>query len=401
VRILHVVPGVSLAFGGPGNLIGLIRGLRNRGVDATLLTTNADVHGRLDVPLNQLVMRDGVPHVFHHVWKLGGRYGFAPGMIRTLWKTIAAYDLVHIHWLYNFSCIAAARAALAAGVPVVVQPHGSLDPHLRRKNSAIKRIYMATVGRPLLRRPAAVVFTAEQERMLASYGPRRPEWIIPAGIDGPLFRHLPPRGSFRAAFPDINGPFLLFLGRVSPQKGLDLLLGAFERIIHTRQNVWLVIAGPDYRGYETQARRLARDLGVDTRVLFTGMLTHEMKLAAFVDADLFVLPSYAENFGVVIMEALACGLPVLISDQVNIHRELSAAGVATVVTCSIGSVAEGIAAALADAGARRRVATLGPAFVNTHYTWDAIVPKLIEKYTEVIAASRLSGGARTRWEPAI
>ncbi len=386
MRVLQVVPRISPQSGGPSvALPGLARCLANHGVETTMLTTTADSGGRLDVPLRQPVVRDGVTYVFHNVWTIGRRYGFAPSLWTTLRRTIATYDLVHIHWLYDFSSIAAARAAIAAGVPFVVQISGSLDPHLRKKNWLGKQVYMSTVGRPLLTRATAIVFTAEQERLLASYGPCRPEWIVPVGLDGASFAHLPPRGTFRAMFPAINGPFLFFLGRLSPQKGLDLLLGAFERILRTRADLWLVLAGPDYRGYESQVRHMAREYRVEHRVLFPGLLAREAKLAAFVDAELFVLSSYAESFGVVITEALACGLPVVMSDQVNIHREMAAADAATVVECSIDSVAAGIESALADTGLRRRIATLGPALVRAHYTWDAIVPTLVGKYTEAIA----------------
>lgn len=388
MRILHVAPGVSPRFGGPSNLFGLIRCLTSSGIETTLLTTNSDYEGRLDVPLKRVVVKNGAPIVFHHVWELGGRYGFAPSMVGTLRKTMATYDLVHIHWLYNFCCIAAARAALASGVPFVIQPHGSLDPHMRKRNRVVKEVYMATVGRPLLPRAAAVVFDTPEEGRLASYSPRRPEWIMAAGIDSADFAQLPPLGTFRAACPAVEGPFLLFLSRLSPQKGLDLLLPAFERIARARANLWLVVAGPDYRGHESEVRALARRLGIEQRVVFTGMLTHGMKLAAFVDAELFVLPSYSENFGAVVSEALLCGLPVLISDRVNIYRELSAAGMATVVECTIDSVAAGIESALADAGARQRISATGPPFMRAHYTWDAIVPTLVQRYADVIAAYR-------------
>jgi glycosyltransferase involved in cell wall biosynthesis len=304
----------------------------------------------------------------------------APGMFGDIRRTIADYDLLHIHWLYNFSCGAAAWAAVAANVPFVVQPHGSLDPFIVRRNRLVKRAYLATLGRPLLTRASAIVFTAEQERVLASYGPKRAEWIVPNGVDLALYELLPPRGTFRAAFPRIDGPFLLFLGRLSRQKGLDLLLGAFARIARARSDLWLVLVGPDHEGYEAHVRAMVRQLDLEHRVLFTGMLTGERKLAAFVDADLFVLPSYFENFGTVTIEALACGLPVVISDQVNIHRELSRVGVATVVSCSTESVTAGIESALADVDGRRRMATLGPAVARQHYSWDVIVPKLIERY---------------------
>ena len=350
-----------------------------------MLTTTAGSDGRLDVPLNQPVTRDGVAYVFHHVLAVGGRYDLAPSMWKTLRRTIATYDIVHIHWLYGFSSIAAARAAIAAGVPFVVQPAGSLDPHLRRKNQLVKRTYLASVGRPLLTRAAAVVFTSEQERALASYGPRRPEWIVPVGLDASTFMRVPRPGAFRATFPAVDGPFLFFLGRLSRQKGLDLLLGAFARLARERQDLRLVLAGPDPGGYGAHLRALSERLGIQQRILFAGLLTHEMKLAAFVDAELFVLPSYAENFGAVITEALACGLPVVMSDQVNIHREMAAAGVATVVQCSVDSVASGIASALGDTAWRRRIATTGPALVHAHYTWDTIVPTLVAKYNEAIA----------------
>lgn len=387
MRILHVVPGISPKYGGPANIPGLIRGLIRHGVDATLVTTDNDPDGRLAVPLKVPVVRDGVAHVFHHVWRMGGRYGFAPSLVTTLRKSVASYDLLHIHWLYNFACVAAARAAVAARVPFVVQPRASLDPHLRRKNAFLKSGYLATVGRPLLARAAAVVFTADDERARALYRPRQVEWVIPNGLDMSAYQRLPAPGTFRSAFPGLTGPFLLFLGRLSRQKGLDLLLPAFQRLLGTHPDLRLVIAGPGHEGYEEQVRALARELGVADKVLFPGLITSDLKLAAFVDADLFVLPSYAENFGGVIIEALACGLPVVISDQVNIHRELSEAGVATVVTTSVDAVAAGIASALADAGARARIAALGPALVGSRYSWDAIIPTLVARYADIIGTA--------------
>jgi glycosyltransferase involved in cell wall biosynthesis len=388
VRILHVVPRISPKYGGPSNIPGLVRGLIRHGVDTTIVTTDSDPDGRLDVPLNVPVVREGVPHVFHHVWPMTARYGFAPSLIPTLTRTVATYDLVHIHWLYDFACAAAAWAAVAANVPFVVQPRASLDPHMLRKNDLLKRAYLATIGRPLLTRAAAVVFTAEDERALASYSPRRTEWVISNGLDLSAYHRLPPPGTFRAAFPALDGPFLLFLGRLSAQKGLDLLLPAFQRLVRARPDLRLVLAGPDYKGYERQVRNLAQELGVADRVLFPGLISGDLKLAAFVDADLFVLPSYAENFGGVIIEALACGLPVVISDQVNIHRELSSAGAATVVTCSIDGVAAGIESALADPGNRARIAVLGPSVVRSRYGWDSIVPTLIARYAEAIGSTQ-------------
>jgi glycosyltransferase involved in cell wall biosynthesis len=380
---LQVVPSISPSTGAPGNTTTFVRYLRKYGVDATVVTTNAESNG-LDAAPHEVVTHDGVPCIIHPVAPLARRWKLAPSLAATLRKTVSTYDLVHIHWLYDFSSIAAARAALAAGVPFVLQPRGSLDPHLFRTNRVFKRAYLTTIGRPLLSRAAAVIFTAEQERQRAAYPVEPPTWIVPVGLDMAQFETLPPRGTFRRAHPAIGGPFLLFLGRLSPQKGLDLLLGAFQRMLRTRSDLWLVLAGPDYRGYEARVRELADVLGVAHRVVVTGLLDHEAKRAAFADAELFVLPSYAENFGVVITEALASGLPVVISDQVNIHRELAEADAAIVVQCHVESVAAGIERALGDPDLPRRMRVRGPELVRARYTWDAVVPMLIERYREVL-----------------
>ena len=396
MRVLQVVPGISPSSGGPSVAItGLARALVSHGVETTLLTTNADGTGWLDVPLDRSVVRDGVTYMFHNVPPFGHRWGFAPSIVRTLRRTVASHDVVHIHWLYGFVAIAAARAAIAAGVPFVVQPAGSLDPYQFQKSRLVKATYLATVARPLLRQAAAIVFTSPLERDLATRHAPCPTWIVPVGLDLPTFVDTPPAGAFRSAFPVVDGPFLLFMGRLDPKKGLDLLIQAFAQIARTRPGLRLVVAGPDAGQYGMEMRHLAAQLGVERRVCFTGILSHALKLAAFIDAELFVLPSYAENFGAVVTEALACGLPVVISNRVNIWPEMAEAEVATVVECSVESVAAGILASLGDPSLRQRIATRGPALVRKAYTWDAIVPGLVTKYAGVAASrSSLESGVR-------
>ncbi len=383
MRVLHVVASVSPNTGGSTNIVKIARALEQHGVE-TLVVTTVRSGGHGDVPIGQITKWRDVDTIFHDTKPIAGRWGLSPSLSRTLRRVIPSFDLVHIHWLYDFSSLAAAREAKRAGVPYVIAPHGSLDPHLSRKNHFGKRLYLSTVARRLMSDAAAVVFTAEEERRLASYGARKTEWVVPVGIDTGEFDTLPPPGLFRETFPAVTGPFLLFVGRVSPQKGLDLLLKALREIHTRRPDLWLVVAGPDYRGHRALMERLARDLGVADRVLFTGLLDHRPKLAAMGDAELFVLPSYAENFGLVNIEALACGLPVVTSDQVNIHQELAAANAATIVECTVKSVVAGIESALGDPGLRARIRTEGPALVRAHYTWDAIVPMLIERYGDVI-----------------
>lgn len=389
MRVLQVVPGISPAYGGPGvALTGLARALTAFGVDTTLLTTNASPGTRLDVPLNEEVEKDGARYLFHNVIAVGGRYGIAPRLPLTLARTIGTYDIVHIHWLFNFTCIATAFAAARARVPFVVQPNASLDPHLRRKNRLVKDVYLATMGRTLLTRASALVFTSEQERALARYGRRRDEWIIPVGLDAGVFANLPQPGTFRRAFPSVKGPFILFLGRLSAQKGLDLLVKGFALTAREHPDLDLVIAGPDSDGYGSIIRSLVQEAGLSARVHFPGMLSHELKLAALVDARLFALTSYAENFGAVITEALACGLPVLMSDRVNIHEDIVAGGGGLSVECSGEAVAAGIDRMLADPSRLAAMGQAGRRLVRERYTWDVIVPNLVGRYETMIRQAR-------------
>jgi glycosyltransferase involved in cell wall biosynthesis len=258
-----------------------------------------------------------------------------------------------------------------------------------RRHRIPKQLYLNTMASPLLTHAAAVVFTAEDERDTAVYERKAPEWVVPNGSDFTAFDRLPRRGTFRAAYSALaNHPYVFFLGRIAHQKGLDLLLPAFARVATDFPDLHLVLAGPDHRGYEALVRRLTRDLGLEHRVLFTGLLDTPRKLAALVDAELFVLPSYAENFGGVIIEALACGLPVVISNRVNIHRDLCAAQLATVVECSVESVTAGIRTALTDTAGRARIAAHAPGAVRERYALDSIVPDLIAKYRTLAAAKR-------------
>jgi len=385
MRVLQVVPGISPAYGGPSvALTGLARALTDFGVDTTLLTTNASPGARLDVPLNEEINQDGARYLYHHVISLGGRYGVVPRLPATLARIVGTYDLVHIHWLFNFSCIATALAAMHANVPFVVQPNASLDPYLRRKNRLVKDAYLATVGRPLLRKASALIFTSDEERRLASYGRRGNEWIVPVGLDARSFASLPRPGTFRTAFPAVKESFILFVGRLSPQKGLDLLVSGFASIAHEHPGLDLVIAGPDSHGYGSAIRSLVERAGLSERVHFPGMLSHDLKLAAFVDARLFALTSYAENFGAVITEALACGLPVLMSDHVNIHQDIVRGGAGISVECSADAVADGIRRMLATPQQLAAMAVAGRRLARERYTWDVIVPGLVDRYKTVV-----------------
>jgi glycosyltransferase involved in cell wall biosynthesis len=236
----------------------------------------------------------------------------------------------------------------------------------------------------VLREAAAIHYaSAEEARLAEPFACAARAIVIPNGVNIEDYASLPAAGVFSAAHPEIGDrKILLFLGRINFKKGLDVLADAFGRLARARDDLHLVIAGPD-DGEERRARRWLADARALARTTFTGMLTGEAKLAAFRDSDLFVLPSYSENFGFAVVEAMACGLPVVVSDQVNIWREIAAAGAGRVTPLDPAQLADAIAAYVDDPSAARQAGRRGQALVRERFQWTEIAGTLEAMYREV------------------
>jgi glycosyltransferase involved in cell wall biosynthesis len=234
-------------------------------------------------------------------------------------------------WQYN--AFAAWRALRGTGIPYYVYPHGMLDPwfkHTYPLKHLKKWAYWPWAGYRLLRDAEAVLFTTEQERVLAResfwlYQAR--ERVIGYGTSAPTGDANRQRQMFLNRFPELTGKrVLLFLSRIHPKKGIDLLIDAFAAVASTDPALHLVIAGPDQVGLQASLQQQAAKLGIANRILWPGMLSGDLKWGAYRTAELFCLPSHQENFGIVVTEALACSLPVAITKPVNISAEVEAAG---------------------------------------------------------------------------
>ena len=260
-------------------------------------------------------------------------YAFSPRLAPWLQANAARYDVVIIHGLWQHSSFGAWSALRESGTPYFVYAHGMLDPWFKRAyplKHLKKCLYWAWAERRVLRDAQAVLFTSEEERRqarksFAGYECR--EQVVGYGTSSPTGDPEVLRRRFFETHPDLEGKrLLLFLSRIHPKKGCDLLLRAFAQAADTDPNLHLVMAGPHGGPWQSELERQADALGIAGRVTWTGMLTGDDKWAAFHAADAFILPSHQENFGIAVAEALACGLPVLISDKVNIWREIEEDG---------------------------------------------------------------------------
>jgi glycosyltransferase involved in cell wall biosynthesis len=295
-------------------------------------------------------------------------------------------DVVHIHGLWEEVQHQAARTAQRNNKPYVMRPCGMLDPWSLAQGRLKKALYLRWRLRGNLDRASALHFTTQTEADLAR--PLRmcpPALIEPNGIAPDEFTDLPPRGLFRRRFElPTDRLMVLFLSRLHHKKGLDLLLPAFARTA----DALLVLAGPDEEGYRAKLEAEVVRLGLGGRVFFPGMLRGEDKWAALADADLFVLPSYQENFGIAVVEALAAGLPVVISDQVNIQAEVSEAGVGGVTPTQVAPLAAELQRWLTDESLRRTAAQRAPGFARERYAWDRIAARWVEHYRRLAQSER-------------
>ena len=365
-------------------VLGLCKGLANRGHQVSLYTTNADGDKTLDVLLGVSTLEEGVEVFFYPAQRIIFGNVFSFPMARALNHRVPNADLVLIHSLYQFTSTAAAHYCRKFRVPYVLRPHGILDPSLaRHRRWLLKWAYIQLFEKKNFNCAAAIQYSSRMEEEMARQfmTVKSPSLLIPEGISLGPFAKLPRRGSFRARYPEMAGKSLiLYLGRLHQKKGLELLVEAFSRVAGRRDDAHLVLAGSGDSDYVMRITKMLRDLGVFDRTTITGQLDDDEKLAVLRDADVFVLPSYGENFGISVVEAMACGLPVLISDKVGIWREIAEAEAGIVTTCQSEKIANAIQMLLSDPGLRMALGQRGKMLVGAQFSIDRMAERMETAY---------------------
>ncbi|MBU1695360.1 MAG: glycosyltransferase [Verrucomicrobia bacterium] len=261
------------------------------------------------------------------------KYRYAPGLRPWIGREAPRFDCAIVHGIWLYPSFATWRALRGTIVPYFIYTHGLLDPVFRRV-FPLKHIYKMLswklVEQHVVRDARALFFTCEEEQRLASqsFKPYRARGaIVPYCVGEPPGDPEAQKRAFLDRFPELRGRrVLLFLSRIHPKKGCDLLIRALAKGAGADPALHLVVAGPDPVEWRGSLEELAKRLGVGDRITWTGMLSGDLKWGAFRAAEAFVLPSHQENYGIAVVEALACGTPVLISHKINIWREIEADG---------------------------------------------------------------------------
>lgn len=348
MKILHVISSVDPRGGGPIEMV-------NATSEVWIRHGHTSQIASLDRPDAPWVAGARVP-VFalgpsggSFATRVSRGYGYAPRLAPWLRGHASGYDAVVLHGLWNYGSFGGWRGMRRSRTPYFLFTHGMLDPWFIGAyplKAKLKALFWRLLENRVLRDARGVLFTTEEERELAgrSFQPYRARGLVVGlgarDVDGDPARG---RSAFFAKVPAVEGRrFVLFLSRIHPKKGIDLLIRAFAAEAGKLPDLDLVVAGPDQVGLQGELERLAADLGVAGRVHWPGMLTGDAKAGAFGGATFFALPSHQENFGIAIAEALAYGTPVLITTKVNIWREIEADAAGVVVRDDVEGVGDGL-----------------------------------------------------------
>ena len=384
MRVLHVIPAVAPRYGGPSRAIfEMCRALQERGIEPLIASTDADGAGRLPVETGHPLVYKGVPVVFFsRQWSEAFKYSHP--LARWVGRHVQDFDVVHIHAIFSHACLAAAKACRRHQVPYVVRPLGTLAPWSLRQKHLRKNILWHIEARSMLQKATAVHYTTSEEQRLAeeSLGIGCGV-VIPLGVDKELLAVPSGAGSFRCRHPALrHDPYVLVLCRLHPVKGLELFLEVFLEVTRREefQHWRLVVAGEGEAGYVADLKRLVRERGGQDRVLFAGWLEGAEKVAVLREAALLALPSHQENFGLSVVEAMACGVPALLSTQVNLAAEIQDARAGWSVSLERGALLETLAQALREDSERIRRGRAGRELVRRRFLWSAVAVELAALY---------------------
>jgi glycosyltransferase involved in cell wall biosynthesis len=381
-KILRVIGSIDPATGGPLEaLVSSAAIMAEQGIINEVVT--------LDAPNNPWAAK--FPLRVFSVGPAYGKYRYTPRLVPWLKENAAAYQIVIVHGLWNYSSIGTWRALRNTGVPYVIFTHGMLDPWFRKAQPVkhlLKQLYWLALEGRALSAAHCILFTTNEECRLARKsfcGHHYRERVVAYGatdVSGDAKIQI---SSFRARLPALTDrPYILYLGRIHKKKGCDLLIKAFANLCAEYSHVDLVIAGPDSSGWSRELKNIAREAGIASRIHWPGAVSGDEKWGAFRGATAFILPSHQENFGIAVAEAMACSTPVLITNKVNIWREVETGGAGLVGSDDLGGIFRVLKELLTmDTAARKVMAANARATYLAHFDIVACARDLAKITAEV------------------
>lgn len=353
LRVLHVIPSISSVHGGPTRALQqMVLAMATTNVALDVATTDDDGRKRrLDASTK--AENPFFPQVFYFR-KATEFYKVAPSFLLWFWRNVKSYDAVHIHALFSFVSVAAASISMVRRAPYILRPLGTLSAYgVTKRRPLLKRLSLACIEGPLLRRAAAVHFTSHAElRDATDLGLSIRGVVIPLAAEAFAGAASLPESLQSASTP--HAPIILYLSRLDPKKNVEGLLRAMPLVCERLPTVRLLVAGDGEPSYVASLHRLSSELGVSSSVDWAGFVEGDAKTALFRRATLYVLPSFSENFGIAVAEALAAGLPCVVSTGVALSSDIAEYGAGVVVLPDSHAIAEAVINLLEDAHSLER-----------------------------------------------
>jgi glycosyltransferase involved in cell wall biosynthesis len=394
MKILHVIPAYEPAWhmGGVVRAVSqLCRGLAHLGHEVTVFTTDSGRVRRLPVPVNRPVEVGGVK-VYYFKTDISLRYFYSRSLAQACRDRIKDFDIIHIASFWCYPGVPAVNGALLHDVPYLLSVHGTLRQAALHDKFLKKWLYFNLIEKRHIRKAAALHYTTSMERDLDVFHHfTSPSFIVPNGIDLKEVQESISRQEARKRLAlDFDGPVIAFLGRLSPVKALDLLLKAVSTNSLGSQNPQVLLAGPD-AGAAASLKDLVKELGLQARVRFLGEIGPQERTVLFAASDLLTLVSTHENFGYAAVEAMLAGLPVLVSENVGISREVLADGAGLVVPLEVAAIARGLKDMLADPDKLQAMGQAATVAARRRYDIRNVAQEMATAYEDILTGRRSPG----------
>jgi len=376
VKILHVTADFAPKWGGVYQVVASLAKELQKNSEVSIFATYRE-------HMNQ---SEAIPGVRHFYLETSSKYQFSFAIKKQLEELIPEYDLIHIHGLWQFPLSYSATVARAKKIPYVYHIHGMLDPWALSFHPVRKKVYSAIWERKNLNGAAKIIcLTENEEKYVRKFGVASPTVVIPNGIERSFADHLPAKKQFSEKHPEFLGKYLvLFLGRIHPKKGIELLIRALQKLSQLPAKIHLIIAGPEEdKAYTQNLKTLVSSLQLEKNITFFGEVYGESKKELLIGADLFVLPSHDEAFSISILEAMVCNLPVVVTKNCN-FPEVERFQAGFVIPHNLDHLVDVMSNIIVDEKAQTQMGANGRKLVLANYHWDAIALRLLQAYRQVL-----------------
>jgi glycosyltransferase involved in cell wall biosynthesis len=380
MKILIFTPYIGNNYGGIAKAVeGIATAIANEGVIVDVITTDANNLEKIPVPVNQWLDRDSYRICYFSCWHKGDLV-VSPSLINWLILHIHEYDVIHTNTVFSPMVSLVHWLCRLRKIPYIITPHGMLEPWALSYKGWKKKLYLNLVEQPLIKKSSAIQVIANAEAGNVKTLGFKQSVTIPNGIHQKDFTTLPDAEIFYQQFPATrHKKLILFLGRIDPKKGLDLLAPAFAQVHNNFPETHLIVAGPNSTGFLTTVQNYFAQANCLDAVTFTGMLTGEIKYAALAAASLYVAPSYSEGFSISVLEGMASGLPCVITTGCN-FPEAEQANAAYVVDIQTREIASSLNHCLSHPQDAEAIGLRARDFILKNYTWETSAKKLIGVY---------------------